>query len=95
MTLREARGSAQALKTFVQEDERMCPYLQAIESMVREVESMTVCTGQIGDRGRAGLTYGSKSLCSSLTFASTRPGPAGAARNPGGRPTAGRPGRSP
>jgi hypothetical protein len=45
-----------------------------------------VCIGQIGDRGRAGLTYGSESLCFSLTFASTRPGPAGAARDPGGGP---------
>ena len=42
MTLREARGAGQALKTFVQENERMRPYLQAIESMVREMEAMTV-----------------------------------------------------
>ena len=42
MTLREARGAGQALKTFVQENERMRPYLQTIESMVREMEAMTV-----------------------------------------------------
>jgi hypothetical protein len=42
VTLREARGAGQALKTFVQENERMRPYLQAIESMVREMEAMTV-----------------------------------------------------
>ena len=42
MTLHEARGSGQALKTFVQENERMRPYLQAIKSMVREMEAMTV-----------------------------------------------------
>ena len=42
MTLREARGSAQALKTFVQENEHMRPYIQAIESMVRQMEAMTV-----------------------------------------------------
>ena len=36
MTLREARGAGQALKTFVQENEHMSPYIQEIESMVRE-----------------------------------------------------------
>ena len=45
MTLREARGAGQALKTFVQENERMRPHLQAIESMVREMEAMTVSAG--------------------------------------------------
>ena len=42
MTLREARGAAQTLKTFVQENERMRPFLQAVEKMVREMEAMTV-----------------------------------------------------
>ncbi len=31
-----------ALKTFVQENDSMRPYLQAIESMVLEMEAMTV-----------------------------------------------------
>ena len=42
MTLREARATGQALKIFVQENERMRQYLSAIESMVREMEAMTV-----------------------------------------------------
>ena len=42
MTLREARGMGQELKFFVQENERMRPYLSAMESMVREMEAMTV-----------------------------------------------------
>ena len=42
MTLREARGAAQAVKTFVQENERMRPFLQTVEKMVREMEAMTV-----------------------------------------------------
>ena len=42
MTLCEARGAGQAIKTFVQDNERMRPYLQTIESMVREMEAMTV-----------------------------------------------------
>ena len=42
MTLREARRAAQTLKTFVQENARMRPFLQAVEKMVREMEAMTV-----------------------------------------------------
>jgi hypothetical protein len=45
MTLREARALGQAVKIFVQENqrcERMRPYLSAIESLVREIEAMTV-----------------------------------------------------
>ncbi len=45
MTLSEARALGQAVKIFVQENqgcERMRPYLSAIESLVREMEPMTV-----------------------------------------------------
>ena len=44
MTLREARGAAQTLTIFVQENERMRPFLQAVEKMVREMEAMPVST---------------------------------------------------
>jgi hypothetical protein len=47
MTLREARASVQAVKIFVQKNqgcERMCPYLSATKSLVREMEAMTVPT---------------------------------------------------
>jgi hypothetical protein len=45
MTLREARALGQVVKIFLQENqgcERMCPYLSAIKSLVREMEAMTV-----------------------------------------------------
>jgi hypothetical protein len=45
MTPREARALGHAVKIFVQENqgcERMRPYLSAIESLVREMEAMTV-----------------------------------------------------
>jgi hypothetical protein len=45
MTLLEARlarGMGQALKIFVQENEHMRPYLSVMESMVREMEAMTM-----------------------------------------------------
>ncbi len=41
MALREAKESG---KIFFQENERICPYLQAMETMVREMETMTVAT---------------------------------------------------
>ncbi len=41
MALREARGVGQGLKTFLQENERMRPNIQSIESMMREMEAMT------------------------------------------------------
>jgi hypothetical protein len=42
MTLRQAGESGQALKIFFQGNVRMRPYLQTIESMVREMEASTV-----------------------------------------------------
>ena len=42
-SLRPASG--QELKTFLQENERMCPYLQAIQSIVREMESTIMYAG--------------------------------------------------
>ncbi len=42
MTLRETRAIGQAFKFFVQENEHMRQYLSAIESIVREMEAMTV-----------------------------------------------------
>ena len=38
----KARATGHAFKIFVQENERMRQYLSAIESMVREMEAMTV-----------------------------------------------------
>ena len=40
MALREARGVGQALETFLQENERMRRNIQAIESMMREMEAI-------------------------------------------------------
>ncbi len=45
MTLREARTAGQPLKTFVQDNcDLVCmrPYFQAIESLARKMEAMTV-----------------------------------------------------
>jgi len=42
LPVREARAIGQAFKVFVQKNERMRKYISAIESMVREMEAMTV-----------------------------------------------------
>ena len=45
MTLRDERAAAQALKIFVQENQRtaaMRPYLEPIQALSREMEAMTV-----------------------------------------------------
>ena len=48
MTLREARESGQALKIFFKR-----PYLQAMQTMVREMEAMTVSSVSPAGRRRA------------------------------------------